>query len=104
MSTFIVQHHYENGKNHCLTTQLITSAYMPSCTVTLEAINGRLTAYAKTDWMSQPKHAKECGCPHEVALACEYLENGYGDVEIHHTGTVPIGNRTTIASLEIEYI
>ena len=96
--------HYENGKNHCLTTQLITSAYMPSCTVTLEATNGRLTAYAKTDWMPQPKHAKECGCPHEVTLACAYLENGYGDVEIHHTGTVPIGNRTTIASLEIEYI
>lgn len=66
--------HYENGKNHCLTTQLITSAYMPSCTVTLEATNGRLTAYAKTDWMPQPKHAKECGCPHEVTLACAYLE------------------------------
>ena len=96
--------HYENGKNHCLTTQLITSAYMPSCTVILEATNGRLTAYAKTDWKHQPKHAKECGCPHEVTLACAYLENGYGDVEIHHTGTVPIGNRTTVASLEIEYV
>lgn len=54
--------------------------------------------------MPQPKHAKECGCPHEVTLACAYLENGYGDVEIHHTGTVPIGNRTTVASLEIEYV
>ena len=95
---------YENGKNRCLTKQLIASAYMPSCTVTLNAVNGVLTAHAKTDWLPQPKHAAECGCPHEVVLTCAYQENGYGDVEIHHTGTVPIGNRTTIASLEIAYI
>lgn len=94
---------YENGTNRCLTKPVLSSAYMPSCTVVLEAANGMLNALVCTDWEPQPAMAKRKKILHRVKLSAPYEENGFGDVEIHHTGTVPIGNRTTVAKLVIEY-
>lgn len=94
---------YDDGINECISNTVLSSAFMPPCMVHLEASNGILSLHVETGWKSQPSMAKRKGYPHQVDLTAPYEENGYGDIEIHHTGTVPIGNQTLISKLSIEY-
>ena len=76
---------------------------MPACHVSVAWSEGVLRAEAGTTWEELPSMAVEKGIPSSVSLEAAVPDNGFGDMEIHHTGTVPIGNRTLIASLCLSY-
>ena len=93
----------EDGVSRVIGKAVMSCAFMPECHVQVAFDRGVLTAQAATTWEELPSMAVKKGVPSTVRLEAQVPDSGFGDMEIHHTGTVPIGNRTLIASLAIEY-
>ncbi len=93
----------KNGVSRVIGTPVLSCAFMPACHVSVAWSEGVLRAEAGTTWEELPSMAVEKGIPSSVSLEAAVPDSGFGDMEIHHTGTIPIGNRTLIASLCLSY-
>lgn len=104
--TFILME-YKNGVATPLTEGIVSTAFLPGCTVVLEMKDNVLTADVTTT--SAQDSASPAELVHEVHLkhVFESETNTYSGFGFQHTGTAGAGksgNRTTIHSLNVSYL
>ncbi len=97
---------YKNGIATPLTEGVVSTAFLPGCTVVIEMKDNVLTADVTT--VSEQDSASPAELVHEVHLkhTFEGDANRYSGFGLQHTGTAGAGksgNRTTIHSLNVEY-
>lgn len=93
---------YTNGKNELISDSVMSSCFITPCVVEIEYDSNKLSAVVQTSF-SQLNSARKDRVAEKVLLSAEAADSGYGDVQLHFTGTVPSGNQTLISKMEIEY-
>lgn len=91
------------GEGRRISERIMSSAFVTPCTVTVSARDGRLVAEASTGCSIQPVEARKKHIPKSIHLEADIGTESYDAVWLHHTGTVPEGNRTVLNSLKIYY-
>ena len=81
---------YQNGQVHPLTEPVSASCYRTGCTISIDFIDGKLSARVTT---TTPQPAGSV-LPHEVGLVASVADNPFGGIHIQHTGSC--GESTTM--------
>lgn len=96
---------FTNGVAEPISDSVVSTAFLPGCTVTLEMADNVLTADVTTTTAQDSAYPD--AMPHEVHLSHTFDEvNLYSGIGFQHTGTAGAGksgNRTTIHSVNITY-
>lgn len=96
---------YKNGVATPISDAIVSTAFLPGCSITIQMENNVLTADVTTTTQQDSAYPNEM--PHEVHLTHTFEEvNLYSGFGFQHTGTAGAGksgNRTTIHSLKTTY-
>lgn len=96
---------FTNGVAEPISDSVVSTAFLPGCTVTLEMADNVLTADVTTTTAQDSAYPDAMS--HEVHLSHTFDEvNLYSGIGFQHTGTAGAGksgNRTTIHSVNITY-
>ncbi len=93
---------FDNGVATQLESSVISTAYLPVCTVVLQVSGNEFTCEVNTTSSQGSSYPSDM--PHSVSIK-HTLEsvNIYSGFGLEHTGTVSAGNRTSFESVKIEY-
>ncbi|MCR2047103.1 pectinesterase family protein [Acetatifactor muris] len=90
--------HYENGVGSLLSEQISCRNYLTDCHIQA-AYCAQTRTMTYSIWSTGRYKPDFSDCP--ITFSIPLSELGMGALEIHHTGTVPLGNRTVIESLNL---
>lgn len=92
--------YYENGKGKLLSDTILCSHFLTDCHVVAKA---DLTEKQLSVTVWSTKKLKADFSEKPVSFVIPLGDFHYNSLEIHHTGTVPLGNRTILESLQLTY-